>query len=263
MDYVARILEGPDADNVATLSPGRIMIGRSDEAQVKLSDASVSWEHAVVTLEGDRFMLENLSAFGTQINNRKVEAPLAVRPGDEIRVSNQTVLKIEAVSEGESAATSMGMGGMLLAGGGLLVVLLLVGWYVLGGPAEDDGIGVAEFQAVELYLADWLEQQVADGHAPQLATVRFRDAGRFELMHEYGRAAEAWSQLIIVLAEQPAPYGDEPNTWVVLAGKHPTALGMLLKKGTAGADDAVSAAAVFQFAQSKFSHDMDLDTGEE
>src|SRR5580692_4976713 len=96
MDLLIRVIEGPDAGLVQPLQPGPNMIGRGKAAAVKLSVEDVSWEHALVTRDQDQCFLENLSALGTWVGEARVNGRVRVRPGDKIRLTEQTVLRVES-----------------------------------------------------------------------------------------------------------------------------------------------------------------------
>jgi NADPH-dependent 2,4-dienoyl-CoA reductase/sulfur reductase-like enzyme/pSer/pThr/pTyr-binding forkhead associated (FHA) protein len=68
------------------------LIGRDPEAGVPLDDPGVSYVHAQITWQGDRFYLRDLgSRNGTSVNDRPVSVPLTLRDGDAIQVGHTTL----------------------------------------------------------------------------------------------------------------------------------------------------------------------------
>jgi diguanylate cyclase (GGDEF)-like protein len=84
--------------------PGAL-IGRNGNAQVTLSDVSVSWEHARLTLNGESaFVVDLSSRNGTFVNNEPVKQQQRLSDGDYLRLGRYTVLKFSMVDEFEENA---------------------------------------------------------------------------------------------------------------------------------------------------------------
>ena len=67
------------------LTPGVNTIGRDPSSTVCINDASVSRNHARITISGADATLEDLkSKNGTQIMGATIKVPSALRDGDEI-----------------------------------------------------------------------------------------------------------------------------------------------------------------------------------
>ena len=70
----------------------RTIIGRSRDADLLLADPSVSREHAVISKEGERFILEDLgSANGTTVNRQPVERA-SLAEGDLIQIGDSVII---------------------------------------------------------------------------------------------------------------------------------------------------------------------------
>ena len=66
-----------------------VVIGRSSRAEIRLTDESVSRQHALLRLNPDGDWLENLSRTNpTQLNGTRVDAPVALADGDVMRVGS-------------------------------------------------------------------------------------------------------------------------------------------------------------------------------
>ena len=67
------------------LSPGVNIIGREPACAVCINDASVSRGHARITIKDGEVMLEDLkSKNGTQVMGERIDAPTALKDGDEV-----------------------------------------------------------------------------------------------------------------------------------------------------------------------------------
>jgi DNA-binding response OmpR family regulator len=67
---------------------GEVVIGRTDDCDVVLADATVSRRHAVIRRDGDRFLIEDLeSRNGTLIDGRRCQGgPVAAGAGANVRI---------------------------------------------------------------------------------------------------------------------------------------------------------------------------------
>jgi two-component system NtrC family sensor kinase len=79
------IIQGPDKGRRIELSPPEIVMGRQD-ADVELSDSTISRNHLKFRQDGQDWYLEDLgSANGTFLNGMKLTRPMPVKLGDQIR----------------------------------------------------------------------------------------------------------------------------------------------------------------------------------
>jgi DNA-binding NtrC family response regulator/pSer/pThr/pTyr-binding forkhead associated (FHA) protein len=68
---------------------GELVIGRAADAEIRLEDASVSRQHAILSMEGGRAVLRDLgSQNGTHVGGVRVAGERALRTGDVITVCN-------------------------------------------------------------------------------------------------------------------------------------------------------------------------------
>jgi DNA-binding winged helix-turn-helix (wHTH) protein len=71
------------------LEPGENVLGRDPQAGVFIDHTSVSRQHARVVISGERAVLEDLhSKNGTFLRGARVEAPLPLADGDELRLGS-------------------------------------------------------------------------------------------------------------------------------------------------------------------------------
>ena len=93
-----RMLTGRDAGRQVAVA-GRVVIGRSEDCELRILDEAASRRHAEVTVDGARARLCDLgSTNGTRLNGRPVkDSPLA--DGDVIRIGEVEIAFIEKVEE--------------------------------------------------------------------------------------------------------------------------------------------------------------------
>jgi hypothetical protein len=73
------------------LSVGSTVIGRGDQANLRLPDVGISRRHARLDFDGGQVVLTDLgSTNGTQVNGQKVAA-VALNPGDMIQIGTTTL----------------------------------------------------------------------------------------------------------------------------------------------------------------------------
>ncbi len=88
-------MNGPQQDRKIELPSPVCVLGRAPTASVRLEDESVSKEHARLSRDGDRVVIEDLgSSNGTFVNGRRVHDKAEIRPGDLIRLGS-VILKLE------------------------------------------------------------------------------------------------------------------------------------------------------------------------
>lgn len=128
-DYQARtVVAGPEggarlrvelpggAAYDAALHPGQTVVGRSQEVDLVLDEASVSRRHAVFTLGGGQLVLRDLgSANGTLVNGQRIEEA-QLQPGDVVSLGQARLTLVElAVSGGASPLAQTGQATVMQA----------------------------------------------------------------------------------------------------------------------------------------------------
>ena len=97
---------GPFAFKV--LGPSRT-IGRSSKADLVLSDALLSREHARIFLEGGTWFLEDLhSRNGTRLNGKQITGPEALGSGDVMSLGGCTLTIADAPGQSQIGSSSTG-----------------------------------------------------------------------------------------------------------------------------------------------------------
>jgi sigma-B regulation protein RsbU (phosphoserine phosphatase) len=106
---VLEFQSGPRSGERLVLVPGRIVLGRHPDCEVVLDAASVSRQHAAITVSPDGVMVEDLrSRNGTLVNGMPLATPRRLEDGDELAICGQRfVLLDESQPRGRSSALSI------------------------------------------------------------------------------------------------------------------------------------------------------------
>jgi len=84
--FFCRVI-GPEGQ--AGLVEGENVLGRGPESVLWVDDGTVSRRHAMIRVDGDGAVLEDLgSRNGTFVRERRIEAPVALHDGDRIRLGS-------------------------------------------------------------------------------------------------------------------------------------------------------------------------------
>lgn len=76
---------------------GGLLVGRAEEAQVRIVDPLVSRRHAFVRLEGARLVIEDLgSRDGVRVNGRRIDGPTPLSHRDRIAICAHEIVVIDA-----------------------------------------------------------------------------------------------------------------------------------------------------------------------
>jgi hypothetical protein len=101
--FALRLVSGAQAGESIPIERSGVLIGRRPGNDLVLQDASVSGRHALVRLEGDQVVVEDLgSTNGTRVDGRKVERA-EVTPGCSLKLGN---IELELLIEGAPTSPS-------------------------------------------------------------------------------------------------------------------------------------------------------------
>jgi two-component system cell cycle response regulator len=97
------VLAGDNVGRTYRVEQTETVIGRAEDASIRVRDDGVSRRHAHIIREGDDVWLEDLSsANGTRVNGETIDR-YPLRDGDKIQVGKKTILKFahsDALEEG-------------------------------------------------------------------------------------------------------------------------------------------------------------------
>ena len=90
------------------LLQGENIIGRSPDAYVRIESPRVSRLHARITVEGDSAVIEDMgSKNGTFVGNTRVDGPIPLVHGDQIRLGQLAAILSVAVADRQSTLTEL------------------------------------------------------------------------------------------------------------------------------------------------------------
>ena len=88
------------------LEADEITLGRDASCMVQMPDERVSRLHALIKSVDNEHWIENHGANGTRVNNRKIDAPYALKPGDAIFIASYIlVYQLEGAPVSDMAST--------------------------------------------------------------------------------------------------------------------------------------------------------------
>lgn len=93
---VLRIVGGLDAGRSVALAPGRVRIGRGDEAEIRVSSRDASRVHCEIEVGPDgRVTVTDLgSRNGTDVNGERITGPRRLQPGDLVCVAGRVPIRV-------------------------------------------------------------------------------------------------------------------------------------------------------------------------
>lgn len=97
--YQLVLKSGANAGLVFSLEGGEITIGRETSNAVVINDPEVSRKHVRMSMQGDRFIIEDLgSTNGTSVNGQRLVSPYLLQPGEIITLGENTHLLFESTA---------------------------------------------------------------------------------------------------------------------------------------------------------------------
>ncbi len=88
------VTQGSNTGATASLAQAPILIGRGNDAAIKLDDDYVSTRHARIAASGDQWFVEDLgSTNGTYIGTVRITQPTTVTLGTQVRIG-KTILEL-------------------------------------------------------------------------------------------------------------------------------------------------------------------------
>ena len=88
------VTQGSNTGATASLAQAPILIGRGNDAAIKLDDDYVSTRHARIAASGDQWFVEDLgSTNGTYIGTVRITQPTTITLGTQVRIG-KTILEL-------------------------------------------------------------------------------------------------------------------------------------------------------------------------
>ncbi len=88
------ILEGGNAGENVSLEAAPLLIGRGNDAAIRLDDDYVSTRHARIAQSGEQWFVEDLgSTNGTYVGSHRITQPTTLQLGSQVRIG-KTILEL-------------------------------------------------------------------------------------------------------------------------------------------------------------------------
>jgi len=96
------LLHGDLPGQVFRLRPGRQIVGRRPESDIRLRERAVSGIHAEIIRVGDEVTIHDLaSTNGTLVNGSRIKQPTSLTPGNLLRIGNCVLRYVDSLLEVE------------------------------------------------------------------------------------------------------------------------------------------------------------------
>jgi predicted component of type VI protein secretion system len=194
MDCLIKIVKGPGEGEEFHCAAVETVLGRSARSHVRLESPTVSFEHAVITRNGDEFFLENLSASGTFVNEERISGRVKLRAKDKLRLGQETVVRVEAVpaGSGDESRRKWLMAGVVAM---IVVLMAVVVWDPMSGNS-----GTLNFKRAYEPLDAWVRDQTSAGRLPVELQDHLEKAWRLRMAGDFTDSGKEWQRAGILLA---------------------------------------------------------------
>jgi len=97
------MIDGDPQGAEFVLKPGENIIGRSRSTDIKVSAMDVSGRHTRLLLEDGVVLVENMSQYGTFVDNEPVESRIEITAGSILKMGKSTEMRLESLADTPSA----------------------------------------------------------------------------------------------------------------------------------------------------------------
>jgi phosphoserine phosphatase RsbU/P len=99
---ILQVISGLNTGEQHTLGLRETLLGRHPDCQIVLRDSTISRRHARITSDGTHYYLSDVgSQHGTRVNEELIRLPYRLRNGDEIQLSQVTLVYIDGKERAE------------------------------------------------------------------------------------------------------------------------------------------------------------------
>jgi len=195
VDCILKITKGPEEGQEFRCSVNETIVGRSPRSQVRLSSQTISYEHAIISRLADEFVIENLSANGTFVNDERITGKIKLRARDQLRFGQETLCRVEAVPG--AAMTSQRRVLMIVAAVSVTLTIILLIAATLSSSQAGVNLKLA-YSKLDAYMGEQVEQK----HLPPQSREMMRQAWRLEMSRDRASSVQIWRDLNILLASR-------------------------------------------------------------
>jgi len=205
--------QGPGGYKQFPLDKNVITIGRDAGNDIIIEDSDVSRRHAMLTRQGDTWVLEDLnSTYGVYVNGYRVTAPVYLNPGDQVSLAPDVFLGMQAAAAGSGASQPARRGAkkkrprwvvpVVLGAIGLMAVVVLAAGLIGGYFYLQSQPGASEAELPDVFSLDVSIQEPApDTHMEVGESILVRASARDE---SGVTRIELWINDVLVL-QQDSP----------------------------------------------------------
>jgi hypothetical protein len=205
MDCQLLLISDPARTDVRVkLLNGDNVIGRTARSLFKTESPQVSFEHCVLVLGTDDCQIENLSSFGTFVNDTKITTKTRLRHKDVLRLAPDLVFRVE-MADDQGSLLSGRAGTLVLAIFGILA-LGLVALFMFGGDSQPPA---QNWDYTQKTIVQWMERRTGSNYPeaqrfPAKLPFMFQEGWRLEHAGDYVGAKIAWTKVTLLMANMEA-----------------------------------------------------------
>jgi pSer/pThr/pTyr-binding forkhead associated (FHA) protein len=200
---VLKVTKGPDAGKRFEVDGARAVIGRSERADVRLTDPAAGWEHAAIVVSDREAVLENLSAAGLRLNGASLEKQSRIRHSDVIGISPITEVLAEVYKA--SGRPDRRVAVAVVAGAGVIAAGVVAA-AVMQAPGKRDATpGPEDWRMAYGALSSQLRNWSRDGVVDLSICTAFDEGWRAEEAGEPAVAREMYTAAWRALQITPQP----------------------------------------------------------
>ncbi len=188
-----QVISGPSIDRSVVRARGRLLIGRSSNADLRLADADVHWEHCVVQVGDETITLVALTPNATLVNGRPVSGAVRLRDRDVVTLSSSSKVRVSAPALRTSSMRNVALAAMA-------TVAVIVALVAVAKPTLHLRSDSRDWERSYLVLARALDASSLDPRIAEDLSNGLQRAWRRERSEEVEQAVREYGELTVRLA---------------------------------------------------------------
>jgi pSer/pThr/pTyr-binding forkhead associated (FHA) protein len=101
------ILDGPAANRRQVFEQDTITYGRDADCDIALTLATASRRHGELQFKDGKWLVNNLSANGSEVNGKAVKKPRALGDGDTVSIGKQPIFRVHSIAATAADASAL------------------------------------------------------------------------------------------------------------------------------------------------------------